>query len=137
MSGGARVRSPRSAKSRQREADRRADRREDQRLGEHLPRQTETAGAEGRPDGELRVPGGAANQDQAGDVPAGDDEQHGDRDLEQERRLAHRPDDPVTQVLEAQGPAAVRRGVVHRQLAIADGQRGVHGCVVGPLADAY
>ncbi len=103
---------------RDQQAGRAAHERQDDRLRQELGQQVAAAGAERQSHAHLGGPGGAARQQQVGDVGAGDQQDHGgDREQQDERRAGFAVQRALTPVarphLERLGLEAGHRGLAH------------------------
>ena len=78
-------------------------------LGQELPHDAASIGAERDADRDLALAGDAARQQQIGDVGAGDEQDAGDRRGQQRQRRPRRADDLLVQRHHAEGQAAVGR----------------------------
>jgi hypothetical protein len=82
---------------REHQADAGGHQSEQQALGEELPHEAATAGAEGRADGDLAVAALGAGEQEVRDVRAGDEHEEPHGAGEQEKRRPPRPDDLVVE----------------------------------------
>ena len=83
------------AGAREQQADHGSGERDRQALGEHLPHQLRTAGANRRADGELAAARRGADDEQVGDVGARDQQHEGNRAHQRQDRRTHAADEVV------------------------------------------
>ena len=93
------------------QAEQRARRREQHRLGEELAHEPGPGHAQCRPHGHLRRSLAGAQQQQTGDVGAGDEQQHGHPAPQQEQRRTHRAEEHLTQARHARAGTRVGAGL--------------------------